>query len=107
MGYRETGIDTYGHKCEICGFSVVEVHHINYPLHDEWEKKIRTAYRKGDSVVELLEVADKLGFLKWDGQDLSKDDRSTNLAVLCGNCHSLVHLFDAGLKLLKAIPKRV
>lgn len=106
-GYREIGLETYGHNCEICGYSIVEVHHVNYPLHDAWEKKIRDAVKNKQDITGLLAEAKKLGYLSWDGHDLDKDNRSTNLSVLCGNCHNLVHLFDAGLKLLKAIPKRV
>lgn len=107
MSYRETGLSVYGHKCELCGFSVVEVHHIGYQLHTEWENKIRSKYRAGEDISIMLEEVKALGFLSWNGQDLSKDNRSTNLAVLCGNCHSLVHLFDAGMNLLKALPKRI
>lgn len=106
MSYRDTGIEAYGHSCEICGYGIVEVHHVNYQLHTEWEKKLRLAARKGENLSELLSVAQKLGFLEWDGHDLSKDDRVSNLSVLCGNHHNLVHLFDAGLNLLKALPKR-
>lgn len=104
--YREIGLETYGHKCELCGYSIVEVHHINYQLHDQWEKKIRDMVKSHQDVADLLEMAKGLGFLDWDGHDLAKDNRSTNLSVLCGNCHSLIHLLDAGMKLLNALTPR-
>lgn len=104
--YRETGLSTYGDRCEICGFHIVEVHHIDYQEHQKVENKIRTAVKKKQNITKLLEEAADLGYLYWDGNQLSKDNRSTNLSVLCPNCHTLVHRIDAGMKLKGAIPPR-
>lgn len=104
--YRERGLNTYGNKCEICGFGLVEVHHLDYQEHQEVEDQLRKAVRKNQDITELLEEARKKGYLFWDGRQLEKDNRSTNLSVLCGNCHTLVHRIDCGLKLLKALPPR-
>jgi predicted HNH restriction endonuclease len=102
--YRDIGLETYGNKCEICGHGLVEVHHIGYQEHQHYEDMLREA--KGDVLTSLLADAKSKGFLKWDGHNLEKDNRSTNLSVLCSNCHTLVHTLDAGMNLLKAIPKR-
>jgi hypothetical protein len=106
--YRQLALETYGDRCEICGFrGAVEVHHIDYHLHDEWEKKIRHAKKtNAENFEELLEQAKELGFMYFEDNQLGKDNRSTNLAVLCPNCHALVHALDAGTKLLKILPKR-
>lgn len=105
-GYREIGIETYGNKCELCSHGLVEVHHIAYNEHQAFEDKVRKAYREGSELHSLLEQALKLGYETWDGRQLGKDNRSTNLAVLCPNCHTLVHTVDMGKKLLKALPPR-
>lgn len=106
MGYRETALMTYGSKCEICTYGIVEVHHIAYQEHQEVEDYIRYLAKNGNDISIELEKARALGFLFWDGRQLDKDDRSTNLSCLCSNCHYLIHLMNVGLKLLKAIPKR-
>jgi hypothetical protein len=106
IGYREIGLNAYGNKCEMCGFSLVEVHHVDYKLHQDMENALRLALKRGQDTYELLQKAKTLGFLEWDGHDLSKDNRSTNLSVLCPNHHTLVHTADLGLALLKLIPKR-
>jgi hypothetical protein len=102
MDYRQAGLETYGHKCEICGYSIVEVHHINYQEHQAIENKLR----KTDNPESLLEKAREMNFTDWDGHQLSKDNRSTNLAVLCGNCHSLIHRLDVGMNLIKVLDRR-
>lgn len=104
--YREAGLQAYGDRCEICGYHIVEVHHIDYQEHQAVEDKIRAAVRKKKDITKLLEEAAALGYLFWDGRQLSKDNRSTNLAVICPNCHSLIHLMDVGMKLKKALPPR-
>lgn len=106
MNYRETAIATYGTKCEICTYGIVEVHHIGYQEHQETEDYIRYLFKNGNDISVELAKAYALGFLKWDGNQLSKDDRSTNLSCLCSNCHYLIHLMNVGLRLLKAIPER-
>jgi len=104
--YRELGLATYGDKCEICGHSMVEVHHINYKLHQQEEDRIRKAIKKGEPIDQLIDNAKKLGFQYWDGHDLEKDNSSTNLSVLCSNCHTLIHRLDAGMSLLKVLSER-
>jgi hypothetical protein len=108
--YREIGLKTYGAACEICGQrSPIEVHHINYQEHQEWEDMLRQKVKSNLNpklLDGLVEQAKSKGFLYWDGKNLSKDDRSTNLSVLCSNHHSLVHTIDAGMNLLNALPER-
>jgi hypothetical protein len=108
VDYRQLGLDTYGHACELCGFrAIVEIHHLAYNLHNEWEKRIRLAKKLNASNYEdLLEQAKELGYLTFEYNQLDKDNRSTNLSVLCPNCHSLVHLVDMDMSLLKALPPR-
>jgi hypothetical protein len=106
INYRQIGLDAYGNNCEICGFNLVEVHHINYPLHTEYENKLRKATKNKEDITELLEFAKGLGFLFWDGHDLSKDSRTSNLSVLCPNHHTMVHTADIGVALFKLLPKR-
>jgi len=107
VSYRERGLSAYGDKCEICGHSSTEVHHISYQEHNEMEVKIRKA-KDHDAYLALLEEAKKQGYLVYDvrSKQLEKDNRSTNLSVLCGNCHTLMHKMDVGLKLLKALSPR-
>lgn len=105
MDYRQLGLETYGYKCEICSYSIVEIHHISYKEQWDLEKKLRKE-KELEEILELLKRARELGFLNWDGKQLSKDDRSTNLSVLCGNCHSLIHRLDVGMNLLKVIDRR-
>jgi hypothetical protein len=113
--YHDHALETYGETCEICGYRVnLEVHHINYQEHQEIENRIRTAYNHrtvGDNqsiFLSLLDGAKKLGWDIFDAKtfQLSKDDSTNNLAVLCGNCHSLVHKVDMGKLLLKALKTR-
>jgi hypothetical protein len=106
-GYREVGLATYGNKCEICGHSSVEVHHIDYQEHQRAEDEIRLVLRRGGVITHLLEKAKLRGWLTWDGRQLGKNDSSTNLSVLCGNCHTLIHKIDVGMKLLNALTKRI
>jgi hypothetical protein len=106
--YRDAAIEKYGHACEICGHSIVEVHHINYQEHGNIEKQIRAAEKSGNknAISSLIENAKYMGFVEYKNGQLSKDDHVGNLSVLCGNCHSLIHLMDVGLKLLKALKGR-
>jgi predicted HNH restriction endonuclease len=98
--YRESALKTYGETCEICGHkTALEVHHIDYQEQWDAEKKIR----KGE--ITLDEVK-QLGYLAFFNNQLAKNDSTKNLAVLCGNCHSLIHTLDSGKKLLKAIKER-
>jgi hypothetical protein len=106
MGYREDGLATYGDKCEICTYAITEVHHIDYQEHQEVEDYLRYLSKHGNNITNLVKEAKEQGYLYWDGHQLSKDDRSTNLAVLCSNCHSLIHRMDVGKKLLKVLNKR-
>jgi hypothetical protein len=106
MDYRQIGIGTYGGKCEICGFGIVEIHHVDYKTHQVMENAIRKAVRAGEDIGLLLSNARVLGFLEWDNNQLSKDDRSSNLAVLCPNHHMMVHQADMGVSLLRLLPKR-
>jgi len=105
MDYRQLGLETYGYKCEICSYSIVEIHHISYKEQWDLEIKLRKENRL-EETLELLKQARELGFTTWRNNQLSKDDRSTNLAVLCGNCHSLIHRLDVGMNLLKVIDRR-
>ncbi|MCU5076777.1 hypothetical protein OB985_04135 [Bacillus cereus] len=106
MDYRLIGLETYGHRCEICGHSLVEVHHIDYQEQQALEIQIRKAIKAGKDTTELLETAKEQGYEEWDGNQLSKNNQSTNLSVLCGNCHCLIHRLDAGKKLLKVLERR-
>lgn len=104
--YRDIGIETYGDRCEICGYGIVEVHHIDYQRHQLMENALRASTKRGEDISLILGNAHGMGFLEWDGHQLSKDDRTTNLSVLCPSCHTLMHTLDASIKLLRAIPKR-
>lgn len=104
--YREIGLETYGDKCEICGHSMVEVHHISYQEQWALEIELRKAVKAKRDISKLLQKAKDQGYLEWDGNQLSKDNRSTNLSVLCGNCHTLIHRIDVGMNLIKAIDRR-
>lgn len=105
--YRDVGISTYGHRCEICGYpAMVEVHHIDYHLHQWHEDNLRMATKSGKDIMSVLAKAQEKGFKIWDGKDLSKDSRPSNLAVLCGNCHALIHKLDAGTNLFRVLQPR-
>lgn len=106
MDYRQLGLESYGYKCEICGHSLVEVHHISYQEQWEMEKKLREATKQKRNITKLLEEAKEKGFLQWDDNQLSKDNRSTNLSVLCGNCHTLIHQLDVGMNIIKVLDRR-
>ena len=99
--YRESALETYGEVCEICGHKTsLEVHHIDYQEQWEMEKKVRDNN-------SLVSEAKKLGYLEFKRNQLSKNDSTKNLAVLCGNCHGLMHTLDVGKKLLKALKERI
>lgn len=105
--YRETALATYGESCEVCGHRTsLEVHHINYQEQQAIERQIREADKKGISIAPLIEKAKAMGFDEYKGGQLAKDDSTKNTCVLCGNCHSFVHLIDMGLKLLRALKPR-
>jgi hypothetical protein len=107
--YREAALKTYGEACELCGHRTsLEIHHINYQEHQEIENKIRLAEKKDWQVSGpgLITIASKMGFTDYKNGQLAKDDSTTNLSVLCGNCHSLCHLIDYGKNLLKALKER-
>lgn len=112
--YSVLGMQTYGMKCEFdgCGWedATCDVHHINYQEQQEIEKRIRKTVRE-DSVEltnQLILEANQKGFLFFDYEkmELSKDHRSTNLAVLCPNHHRYVHHIDMGMAILEKIPPR-
>lgn len=106
--YRKSALDTYGEACELCGHRTsLEVHHINYQEHQTFEDNIRKG--KSDSLREVaIKAAKEVGFDYWDEKtkQLTKDDSTKNLSVLCGNCHSLCHLIDYGMKIKKALKER-
>jgi hypothetical protein len=106
--YRENALKTYGESCEICGHRTsLEVHHINYQEQQQMEQMLRFAYKyKDPQYKEMLSEAKSKGFVEFNNNQLAKDDSTTNLSVLCGNCHSLIHTIDVGMKLLKAIKPR-
>ena len=106
MGYRQDALTTYGNKCEICANSIVEVHHIDYQEHQELEDTIRYLNKNNNDISETIKEAKNSGYLFWDGYQLSKDDRTTNLSVLCCNCHTLIHRINVGKKLLRVLSKR-
>lgn len=106
INYREVGVTAYGQRCEICGFTIVEVHHVDYKLHEYHENLIRKLVKNKQDITAALKEAKTHGFLIWDGHDLSKDSRTTNLSVLCPNHHTMVHQADMSLLLLKLLPER-
>jgi hypothetical protein len=74
------------------------------------EKKVRESHKKGDieSARMWSQVAWSKGFRGFNikTMQLGKDDRLSNLAVLCPNHHRYVHDKDMGLLLLSLIPER-
>jgi hypothetical protein len=107
--YRQVGMEAYGERCEICGYtSSVEVHHTHYQEHQALEDRLRHATRNGMDLSSLLEEGKASGWNYFDKKSLQLDKgkRSSMLSVLCGNCHTLMHKMDVGLKLLKAIKPR-
>lgn len=108
--YRESALKTYGETCELCGHRTsLEVHHIDYKEHQELEDTLRHQV-KFDTMAfsKTMTEAKKLGYdaFNSDAKQLSKNDDTKNLSVLCGNCHSLCHLIDYGKNLLKALKSR-
>jgi hypothetical protein len=97
--YRDSALGKYGNRCEICSYGLVEVHHIDY--NEQWiaEDKVR----KGTMTITQ---AKKLGYDEFKNNQLSKNDDTKNLAVLCGNCHTLIHKLDSGKQLLNILPDR-
>jgi hypothetical protein len=110
--YRKSALRTYGEACEICGHRTsLEVHHIDYQEHQEMENELRKARLFSDTFTypTALQKAKDMGYDSFDiklGQ-LSKNDSTENTSVLCGNCHSFLHLVDYGKKLLNAIKPRI
>lgn len=107
--YRESALKTYGESCELCGHRTsLEVHHIDYLEHQAMENKLRNAKRADGNLTALTVEAKEQGYDEYyhtKGQ-LSKNDSTLNLSVLCGNCHSLCHLIDYGKNILKALKPR-
>jgi hypothetical protein len=109
VDYRDVGLQTYGNRCEICGYGVcLEVHHTHYQEHQDLEDQIRAAFKAGKDITSLLDEAKAQGWTYFDKKtlQLDKGNQPNLLSVLCGNCHSLVHKMDVGLKLLKALSPR-
>lgn len=114
QGYRKDAIKEYGEKCEWigCGWDAAscDVHHINYQEQWEIERAIRKAVIDNDMglFAQLLSKARDMGFPTYNQKtrQLDKDDRVSNLVVLCPNHHRYVHSEDLGMKVLNFIPKR-
>jgi predicted HNH restriction endonuclease len=106
--YRDSALETYGHACEICGHRVsLEVHHINYQAQHQMEDTLRHYFKHDKTEFnKLLKEAIEQGFVEFKSNQLAKDDSTTNLSVLCGNCHGFIHTMDVGMKLVKALPAR-
>jgi hypothetical protein len=109
--YRKSALRTYGEACEICGHRTsLEVHHIDYQEHQAAEDVLRGFVKSGKDIPEsILDGFFKAGYDEFNtsiGQ-LSKNDSTENTSVLCGNCHSFLHLVDYGKKLLNAIKPRI
>jgi hypothetical protein len=103
--YRKSALRTYGEACEICGHRTsLEVHHIDYQEHQEIEDRI-----KKEPLPQFINEAIGKGYNEWNPvtKQLSKNDDTANTSVLCGNCHSFLHLVDYGKKLLNAIKPRI
>jgi hypothetical protein len=110
--YRKSALRTYGEACEICGHRTsLEVHHIDYQEHQEEENMLRIIAKSTDKDHMMVEINDakSKGYDLFDVQtgQLSKNDDTANTSVLCGNCHSFLHLVDYGKKLLNAIKPRI
>lgn len=107
--YRDSALEKYGHQCELCGHTMVEVHHIDYQEHQQFEDLLRHQL-KYDAMEfsRTMEKAKQAGYDIFDSgsRQLSKNDDTKNLSVLCANCHGLCHLIDYGKKLLKALKQR-
>jgi hypothetical protein len=112
--YRKSALRTYGEACEICGHrSSLEVHHIDYQEHQLMENTIRNMNmdmnKDGKVYLNLLNQAKEYGWDEFNPKlgQLTKNDSTENTSVLCGNCHSFLHLVDYGKKLLNAIKPRI
>ena|SRR5437763_9691184 len=108
--YRKSALRTYGEACEICGHRTsLEVHHIDYQEHQTTEDELRIANQYGYDLKPILERAKQQGYDEFDAKknQLTKNDSTENTSVLCGNCHSFLHLVDYGKKLLNAIKPRI
>jgi hypothetical protein len=109
--YRQSALAIYGESCEICGHRTsLEVHHINYQEHQELEDTLRYQ-QKNNLLTEFAKTlfeAKAMNFDEWNPKtnQLSKDDATKNLSVLCGNCHGLVHIINMGMKMTRAIKPR-
>ena len=109
--YRESALKTYGEACETCGHRTsLEVHHIDYQEHQAMENELRRALLTSATSFNSLIIDAKMrGYDSFNiklGQ-LTKNDDTGNTSVLCGNCHSFLHLVDYGKLLLKAIKPRI
>jgi hypothetical protein len=107
--YRKSALRTYGEACEICGHRTsLEVHHIDYQEHQEIEDELKRLYKTdGMEFSKLMEQAKTQGYDEFKDGQLHKNDDTANTSVLCGNCHSFLHLVDYGKKLLNAIKPRI
>jgi hypothetical protein len=105
--YRKSALRTYGEACEICGHRTsLEIHHIDYQEHQKMEDTIRSY--EGDALqAEMILKAKDRGYDEYKNGQLSKNDDTGNASVLCGNCHSFLHLVDYGKLLLNAIKPRI
>lgn len=108
-GYRKSALLMYGESCEICGHRTsLEVHHLNYQEQQEIEDTLRYQQKYNHpEITETLKEAKAMGFVEWKNNQLSKDDSTKNLSVLCGNCHGLVHTVNMGMKLIRALKTRI
>jgi ribosomal protein L44E len=111
--YRKAALTKYGEQCELCGHRTsLEVHHIDYQEHQAMEDNLRNMNRDmnkdGKVYLNLLNQAKYSGYDMFDTKtnQLTKNDDTRNTSVLCGNCHSLIHLMDVGKLLLKALKPR-
>jgi hypothetical protein len=106
--YRKSALRTYGEACEICGHRTsLEIHHIDYQEHQRWEDKLKRMEKDGLPLTTTLEMAKVQGYDEYKNGQLSKNDDTGNTSVLCGNCHSFLHLVDYGKLLLNAIKPRI
>jgi hypothetical protein len=112
--YRKSALRTYGEACEICGHRTsLEVHHIDYQEHQAVEDEMRRLHKiptlSLDEFDKEIKKVQDLGYDYFDQKtgQLTKNDSTENTSVLCGNCHSFLHLVDYGKKLLNAIKPRI
>lgn len=112
--YSDDAKKVYGNACEFdgCGWQEAscDVHHINYDEQQGIEVLIRQALKKKDNVKaeQLIKQAKDKGFLSFDKKtmELDKDNRTTNLAVLCPNHHRYTHFKDLKMSILNHLPPR-